>query len=137
MSFAKVTIVGNLGREPEVRTTPSGARNVQFTIAADGRKKDAPSTWFRVTAWDKDAERLEAMMQRGFIAKGKSLYVEGQLEQRDYTDANGQPRVSLDVTLSDWQFVGGKQDTQDAGYGSYGDQSGRYAADNFAKSEQF
>ena len=123
MSFAKVTIVGNLGREPEVRTTPNGARNVQFSMAADGRpgkNGEKATTWFRVTAWDKDAERLEAMMQRGYIAKGKSLYIEGQLEQREYTDANGNARVSLDVTLTDWQFVGGKQDTQDAGYGGYG-----------------
>lgn len=128
MSFAKVAIVGNIGREPEIRHTPNGAKNVQFSMAADGRPRqgEKTTTWFRVTAWDKDAERIEAMMQRGYIAKGKSLYVEGQLEQRDYTDANGQQRVSLDVTLSDWQFVGGRQDTQDAGtdasagYGGYG-----------------
>lgn len=125
MSFAKVTIVGNIGREPEVRHTPSGAKNVQFSMAADGRPSkngEKSTTWFRVTAWQEQAERIIAMMERGYIAKGKSLYVEGQLEQRDYTDANGQPRVSLDVTLTDWQFVGGKQDTQEQqpayGYGN-------------------
>ena len=126
MSFVKVTIVGNLTRDPETRYTQNGALNVQFGIAADGRKRGENATFFRVTAWDKDAERIVAMMERGYIAKGKSLYVEGQLEQREYTDANGQPRTSLDVTLTDWQFVGGRQDTQaqpqqQAGYGSYGD----------------
>ena len=117
MSFAKVSIVGNLGRDPETRYTPNGALNVQFTIAASGRKKDDPPTWFRVTAWDKLAERIVAMMERGYIAKGKTLYVEGQLEERTY-EANGQQRTSLDVTLTDWQFVGGKQDTQESGYGN-------------------
>ena len=112
MSFAKVTIIGNLGRDPETRYTPNGALNVQFTIAADGRPKqggEKETTWFRVTAWDKQAERIVAMMERGYIGKGKSLYVEGQLEERRY-EANGQQRTSLDVTLTDWQFVGGRQD---------------------------
>lgn len=125
MSFCKVTIIGNLTREPEVRLTPSGAKNIQFGIAADGRKRGENTAFFRVTAWDKDAERLEAMIQRGYIAKGKSLYVEGQLEQRSYRDAGGNEKTSLDVTMTDWQFVGGKQDEPHAqtqsGYGSYTD----------------
>ena len=123
MSFAKVSIVGNLGRDPETRYTPNGALNVQFTIAASGkpdRDGNRTTTWFRVTAWDKAAERLVAMAEKGYIAKGRTLYVDGTLEQREYTDANGQQRTSLDVTLTDWQFVGGKQDSdqqQQPGYG--------------------
>ena len=119
MSFAKVSIVGNLGRDPETRYTPNGALNVQFTIAASGkpdREGNRATTWFRVTAWDKLAERIIAMQERGYIGKGKTLYVEGQLEQRSYRDAGGNEKTSLDVTLTDWQFVGGgQQDRQDAG----------------------
>lgn len=117
MSFAKVTIVGNLGQDPEIRYTPSGTMNVQFSMAADGRKRSGEgeqenTTWFRVTAWDKHAERLVNLIERGYIAKGRQLYVDGQLETRQYTDRNNQPRTSLDVTLSDFQFVGSRQDNQ-------------------------
>jgi len=132
MSFAKVTIVGNLGQDPEVRYTPSGTMNVQFTMAADGRRRggegsdqEANTTWFRVTAWDKQAERLVTLIERGYIAKGRQLYVDGQLETRQYTDRNGQPRTSLDVTLHDFQFVGSRQDNQQGGgQGNYGGNQG-------------
>jgi single-strand DNA-binding protein len=109
MSFAKVIIVGNLGSDPEVRYTPQGSTTIQFSIAADGRKKESDSTWFRVTAWDRLAERLISLQEKGYLGKGKSLYVEGQLEQRRYTDKNGQERTSLDVTMTDYQFTGGGQ----------------------------
>lgn len=119
MSFAKVSIVGRLGQDPEVRYTPSGTMNVQFSIAADGRRRGEGeqdnTTWFRVTAWDKQAERLVTLIERGYVAKGRLLYVDGQLETRQYTDRNGQPRTSLDVTMSDFQFVGSRQDNQAGG----------------------
>ncbi len=124
MSFAKVTIVGNLGQDPEVRYTPSGTMNVQFSIAAAGRRRgegdQENTTWFRVTAWDKQAERLVTLIERGYVAKGRQLYVDGQLETRQYTDRNGQPRTSLDVTMSDFQFVGSRQDNQGGEQGAQG-----------------
>lgn len=132
MSFAKVTIVGNLGQDPEVRYTPSGTMNVQFSIAAAGRRRgegdQENTTWFRVTAWDKQAERLVTLIERGYVAKGRQLYVDGQLETRQYTDRNGQPRTSLDVTMHDFQFVGSRQDNQGGeggqGGGNYGGAQG-------------
>lgn len=130
MSFAKVTIVGRLGQDPEVRYTPSGTMNVQFSMAADGRRRSGGSgeggeqdntTWFRVTAWDRHAERMVTLIERGFIGKGRLLYVEGQLESRQYTDRNGQPRTSLDVTMSDFQFIGSRQDNQGGSQGPQGE----------------
>jgi single-strand DNA-binding protein len=149
MSFAKVVIVGNLGRDPETRYTPSGALNVQFTIAASGRRRSGDqqeqenTTWFRVTAWDRLAERLVTMTERGYLNKGRLLYVEGQLEARQYTDNSGQARQSLDVTMTDFQFVGSRQDNQggqtsgdnqDSGFsgrqgGGYG--GGSYGGSNY------
>jgi single-strand DNA-binding protein len=126
MSFAKVAIVGNLGRDPETRYTPSGALNVQFTIAASGRRRGGEqgeqdnTTWFRVTAWDRLAERLVNMTERGYIGKGKLLYVEGQLESRQFTGNDGQVRTSLEVTMSDFQFVGSRQDNQGGQAGGQG-----------------
>lgn len=135
MSFAKVTIVGNLGQDPEVRYTPSGTMNVQFSIAAAGRRRSGGeqggeqdnTTWFRVTAWDKQAERLVTLIERGYVAKGRLLYVEGQLESRQYTDRNGQQRTSLDVNLSDFQFVGSRQDSEGGGQASQGVGGGNQA----------
>ncbi len=124
MSFAKVSIVGRLGQDPEVRYTPSGTMNVQFSIAADGRRRGEGdqdnTTWFRVTAWDKQAERLVTLIERGYVAKGRQLYVDGQLETRQYTDRTGQPRTSLDVTMHDFQFVGSRQDNQGGEQGAQG-----------------
>ena len=113
MSFAKVIIVGRLGGDPESRQTPNGAVNVQFSIAADGRRKGENVTWFRCTAWEPIAGRLQNVIDRGYVAKGSLLYVEGQLESRVYTDRNGQERTSTDVTVTDFQFVGGGQQQGD------------------------
>lgn len=106
MSFAKVSIVGRLGRDPESAYTQSGKLRISFSMAADGRKKDAGPTWFNVSVFGEQAERLATMIERGYVAKGSLLYVEGQFETRDY-QANGQMRTSNDVNLTDWQFVGG------------------------------
>lgn len=113
MSFAKVTIVGNLGRDPETRYTQNGTLILSFTIAARGRRRggnqEPSTTWFRVSAFGEQAERLATMVERGYINKGKLLYVEGQLEESTFTGNDGQERKSLEVNLSDWQFIGGGQ----------------------------
>ena len=106
MSFLKATAVGRLGGDPETRILQNGTTVISFSMACDGRKKDAPPTWIRVSAFAEQADRLAAMIDRGYIAKGRLLYVEGRMESREY-QANGQNRTSLDVTMTDWQFVGG------------------------------
>lgn len=107
MSFARVTVVGFLGKDPETRYLQSGTMVVSFSIAADGRKRgdDKTTTWFRVSAFGEQAERIASMIERGYIAKGKMLYVEGGLEQQEFTGNDGVIRTSLEVNLSDWQFV--------------------------------
>lgn len=128
MSFAKVTIVGRLGQDPESRYLQSGTLVVSFSMAADGRRRggEQPSTtWFRVSAFGEQAERIANMVERGYIKKGSLLYVEGQFEARQYQGNDGQMRTSNDVNLSDWQFIGsrdGQQGQQGSGgnQGSYG-----------------
>lgn len=119
MSFAKVTIVGNLGRDPESRYLQTGTLVVSFTIAAQGRRRrdqEPTTTWFRVSAFGEQAERLANMVERGYIKKGTFLYVEGQLEQTSFTGNDGQQRQSLEVNMSDWQFISsGRQDQQRGG----------------------
>lgn len=128
-SFAKITLFGNLGADAETKYTPSGAMVVELRLAVNPRRRsnqqggdEAPPTWYRISAWDRLAERLDKLAQQGYISKGRSLYVEGQFEPREFTGNDGSNRISFDVTMSDFQFVGG--DRQQDGSGGQGNQGG-------------
>jgi single-strand DNA-binding protein len=115
---AKVTLIGNLGRDPETRYTPSGTMNVQFSIAVSRRWNDQGgqlqerTTWFRVTAWGRLAETLDRLTQSGALVKGKQVYVLGTVEQREYQDQQGATRTSLDVNADEVQLLGSRQDSE-------------------------
>jgi single-strand DNA-binding protein len=123
--IAKITLVGNLGRDPETRYTPNGRMNVQFTMAVSRRFNDQSgqqqerTNWYRVTAWGGLAENLDRMAQNGYLAKGKQVYVDGRLEAREYQDQQGQTRTSLDVTANELQLLGSRADGE-GGLGSGG-----------------
>lgn len=144
-SFAKVALVGNLGADPETKYTPNGTMVVELRIAVNPRQRgqqgqgqsqgqeDAKPTWYRVSAWDRLADRIDRMTQQGYLAKGRQLYVEGRLEPREFTGNDGQVRISFDVTMTDFQFVGERRDSQggeepgaggNASGGNYGGSTG-------------
>lgn len=110
-SFNKITIVGYLGRDPELRYTPDGTPVCDFSVATTERRKDRSgepqeiTTWFRVTAWRKLAE-----IAGQYLAKGKQVYVEGRLIQREYQDRDGNTKYNLEVTASEIQFLGARGD---------------------------
>ena len=110
-SFNKITIVGYLGRDPELRYTPQGTPVCDFSIATTERRKDKSgeyhdqTTWFRVSFWGKLAE-----LSSQYLAKGKLAYVEGKLSQREWQDRDGNTRTSLDVNGTDLQFIGARSD---------------------------
>lgn len=111
-SFNKITIVGYLGRDPELKYTPSGTAVCDFSIATTerkGRGSDAEeiTTWFRVSLWGKQAEAASQYLQ-----KGKLIYVEGRLSQRSYTNKAGEQKTSLEVHGTDFQFVGKRGDDE-------------------------
>jgi single-strand DNA-binding protein len=127
---ANITIVGNLGRDPETRYTPNGAMNVSFTVAvnlrpgrdASGQQQER-TNWYRVTAWERLAEQLDRMAQQGWLTKGRTVFVSGRFESREYTGNDGQQRTSLEITASEVSFVGSNR--QEGEGGSYqGAQSG-------------
>src|SRR5262245_7874527 len=124
-SVAKVILVGNLGRDPETRYTPNGTMNVQFTMATNRRWTDQAgqqqerTTWFRITAWGRLAETLDSLTQNGYLAKGKQVYVMGNLETHEYQDQQGQTRTSLDVRADEVQLLGTRGDA-DGGTGGTG-----------------
>jgi single-strand DNA-binding protein len=127
---AKITLIGNLGRDPETRYTPNGTMNVQFTMAINrrwtdqGGQQQERTTWFRVTAWARLAETLDQLTQNGFLAKGKQVFVLGNLEAREYQDNNGQTRTSLDVRADEVQLLGTRPEGEGGGSGGFGGSGG-------------
>lgn len=106
MSFNKITIVGNLGRDPELRYTPQGSAVCNFSIATNEKKRDKSgemqdvTTWFRVTLWNKQAENASK-----YLTKGSPVYVEGRLRIEEWTDRDGNNRFTLEVQGTDMQFI--------------------------------
>jgi single-strand DNA-binding protein len=105
-SFNKITIVGYLGRDPEMRFTPQGTAVCNFSVATTERRKDRngefqdQTTWFRIAVFGKLAETANQ-----YLSKGKQVYIEGRLRQDEYTDREGQKRTVLEVAASDIQFL--------------------------------
>ena len=110
-SFNKISIVGYLGRDPELRYTTQGTPVCDFSVATTERKKDRNgepqdiTTWFRVTYWGKLAE-----VASQYLSKGKLAYIEGRLSQREWQDREGLTRTSLEVNGTDLQFIGARGD---------------------------
>ncbi len=98
MSLNKVMIIGNLGRDPEMRYTPSGQAVTQFTVAVNRNYKDGQgewqeeTEWFRVVAWGPLAERTAE-----YLRKGRKVYVEGRLQTRQWEDRDGQKRYTTEL----------------------------------------
>ena len=111
MSFNKITIVGYLGRDPQLRYTPQGTAVCNFSVATTEKRKNARgeqeehTIWFRVAAWGRQAE-----LAAEYLAKGRQVYVEGRLRLEEYTDREGNPRTSAEVNASDIHFLGQRGD---------------------------
>lgn len=111
MSFNKITVIGNLGKDPELRYTPQGDAVCDFSVAVNDRKRDKSgdfqdvTTWFRVTLWRKLAENASK-----YLTKGKQVYIEGRLNVEEWQDRDGNNRYTLNITASEMQFLGGRND---------------------------
>ena len=99
-SFSKVMIIGNLGRDPEMRYTPNGRPVTEFSVAVNQSTKNQQTNewveatdWFRVTVWGDRAERTAEQLR-----KGNRVFVEGRFRTREYDARDGQHRVSLEIT---------------------------------------
>ena len=129
MSFNKIILVGNLGRDPELRYTPQGQAVCSFTMATNEKRRDKSgemqniATWFKVTLWGNQAE-----VASKWLTKGRPVYIEGRLRIEEWTDRDGNNRQSLEVNATDMQFIGsgergegggeysGGHDDHDTGY---------------------
>lgn len=110
MSFNKVTLIGNLGCEPQLKYTPQGKAVCEFTVATSQKKISGETkeetVWFNITVWDRQAE-----IARSYLTKGKQVYVEGPLKIEQYVDKSGKPRYSLEVTANHLELIGNKPES--------------------------
>ena len=120
---AKLTLVGNLGVDPEIRYSNDGKPVVSCRVASNYRRRDAETrdwvdatNWFRVTTFGRLAERLADQANDGRLTKGSRIIVFGRLEASAYLDRNNQPQPSLDVVADDVLLADSRRgDTDDAG----------------------
>ncbi|HKP68069.1 MAG TPA: single-stranded DNA-binding protein [Pyrinomonadaceae bacterium] len=126
MSFNKIIIVGNLGRDPELRYTPQGVAVCNISLATNEKKRDKSgemqdvTTWFRVTLWRNQAENASK-----YLTKGSPVYIEGRLGVEEWTDRDGKERYTLEVQATDMHFIS-------AGRGGGDEYSGPSAPAEFA-----
>ena len=135
-SVNKVILVGNLGRDPEVRSTQDGRKIVNLSVATSESWKDKSSgerrektEWHRVVIFN---ENLASVAER-FLKKGSKVYVEGQLQTRKYTDQSGQEKFSTEVVLQNFRGELTLLDSRGAGGGA-GAGADDYAAEPAAAS---
>lgn len=119
-SLNKVTLIGTLGRDPEVRTFKSGDRVVSFSIATNETWKDketgerkSRAEWHNIQIFNEGIGKVAEQ----YLRKGSSVYVEGQLQTREYTDKDGNARKAVEVVLQrfrgELKLLGGKNDRED------------------------
>lgn len=110
-SLNKVMIIGHLGRDPEMRYTPSGKPVTTFTVAtgrlwksSDG-EQHSETEWFNVVAWGNLAERC-----KNYLSKGLQVYVEGRLQTRRWDDNDGVKHVSVEIVANEMLMLGERRD---------------------------
>jgi single-strand DNA-binding protein len=111
----KVMIIGNLGRDPEMRYTPSGRPVTTFSVAtsrtwntADGEKR-VETEWFNVVAWSNLAE-----ICKQYLSKGQQVYIEGRLQTRQWEDAENKKHTSVEIVASEMIMLGDRRDSAEA-----------------------
>jgi single-strand DNA-binding protein len=125
VAFSKVMIIGNLGRDPEMRYTPNGRPVTEFSVAVNQSTKNQQTgewveatDWFRVTVWGDRAERTAEQ-----VRKGNRVFVEGRFRTREYEARDGQKRISLEITADNVISLEARS-RDDAEGGSFGGPGG-------------
>ena len=112
-SVNKVILVGRLGKDPEVKYTPSGAAVAKFSVATDEVFKDRSgeqqkrTEWHNIVVWNKLAEICGQ-----YLTKGKQVYIEGSIRSRQWEDQTGNKRTSYEIIASRMQMLGSKADSE-------------------------
>ena len=120
----RVVLTGNLTRDPELRSTPSGTSVCSLRLAVNTSRKDAQGNWvdkpnyFDITVWGRQGENVAQ-----YCAKGRPIAVDGRLEWREFTDKDGNKRQAIDIIADAVQFLGSRDDGGNGGNGRFQPQS--------------
>jgi single-strand DNA-binding protein len=118
----KVILIGNLGRDPEVRSTPSGQAVASFTLATNRRwrdkngQKQEQTEWHNIVVWGKQAE-----IAGQYLTKGKQIFLEGRLQTRSWDDRNsGEKKYRTEIVCDNFQMLSGRGELDGSGGGGGG-----------------
>ena len=137
MSLNKVMLIGNVGRDPEIRylegnSQGGGTKVATFTLATTERYRDRNgelrenTEWHNIVAWRQTADVVER-----FVKKGTQLYIEGRLRTRSYTDQQGIKKYTTEINADNLQLLGRRQDDQGQGVGYQQGQGGGYQQNGY------
>ncbi|MDR2697912.1 MAG: single-stranded DNA-binding protein [Holophagales bacterium] len=119
-SLNKVILIGNLGKDPELKMTPSGQPLARFSLATTetwrtpSGEKQQKTEWHNIVVWGKQAETAEK-----YLRKGKQVMIEGRIQYRDYTDQSGVKKVYTEIRCDNFVMLGRMEDSSRQGGGSY------------------
>lgn len=108
-SVNKVILIGNLGKDPELKYTPSGAAVTNFSMATTDKWKDKDGNsqerteWHNIVLWGRQAE-----VAKEYLSKGRPVYIEGRIQTRTYDDKEGNKRYFTEIVGEKMQFLGGR-----------------------------
>ena len=118
----KVMLIGNLGRDPELRYTQNGQAVANFTLATNENwtnksgEREERTEWHRIVVWGRQAE-----VARDYLAKGRQIFVEGRIQTREWEDKEGQKRYTTEVVANQFVMLG-RRDGNDGAYEAPGQQ---------------
>jgi single-strand DNA-binding protein len=117
-SVNKVILLGNVGKDPEIRSTPGGTMVANFTLATSDRQKDAQGNWQDRTEWHNlFAFTRTAEIIRDYVKKGSKLYVEGKIQTRSWDDKeSGAKRYRTEIIVNDLSLLSGRDEGGSGGY---------------------
>lgn len=121
-SLNKVTLIGNLGADPEVRSTTGGGRVATFSVATSrtwnnqAGERQEKTEWHRCVVWNTKVSQLADIVER-YVRKGDKIYVEGRVEYRQWQDKDGQTRYSTEINVRELILLGGRPGAEHNGEG--------------------
>jgi single-strand DNA-binding protein len=130
-SVNKVILVGNVGKDPEIRFAGSGTAIASFSLATTDRSKDQTGTWVDKTEWHNlVAFQRTAEIIRDYVKKGSKIYVEGKIQTRSWDDkTSGEKKYRTEILVNDLVLLSGRGEGE--GGGSYSASSSRSSASSF------
>ena len=119
-SVNKVILIGNLGKDPEIKYTPGGTPIARFSLATNERTKDKEGNWVDRTEWHNIvAFQRTAEVAAEYLKKGRSVYVEGRIHTDTWDDKDtGQKRYKTEIYVNNLVMLGGQREGEGAGMGS-------------------